>query len=103
MYVTVTSAKTSDQPLENATIVAEEMMRWLRDIEGFEGFLMLSQEGRTLGLSFWESLEAAERHRVARAQFRERMLSVADVEIEDSSDFEVTFADLGRRLAELSR
>jgi hypothetical protein len=79
------------------------MVRWLRDIDGFEGFLMLSQEGRTLGLSFWESREAAERHRVARAQFRERMLSIADVEVEESSDFEVTFADLGRRLAAFSR
>ena len=78
-------------------------MRWLRDIDGFEGFLMLSQEGRTLGLSFWESREAADRHRVARAQFRERMLSIADVEVEESTDFEVTFADLGRRLAEFSR
>jgi hypothetical protein len=103
VYVTVTSAKTSDQPLENATIVAEEMVRWLRGIEGFEGFLMLSQEGRTLGLSFWDSREAAERHRVARAQFRERMLSIADVEVEESSDFVVTFADLGPRLAEFSR
>ena len=103
MYVTVTSAKTADQPLENATIVAEEMVRWLRDIDGFEGFLMLSQEGRTLGLSFWESREAAERHRVARTQFRERMLSIADVQIEESSDFEVTFADLGPRLADSSR
>lgn len=103
MYVTITSARTSDQPLENATIVAEEMMRWLRDIEGFEGFLMLSQEGRSLGLSFWDSREAAERHRVARAQFRERMLSIAGVELEESSDFEVTFADLGPRLAEFSR
>ncbi len=103
MHVTVTSARTSDQPLENATMVAEEMVRWLRDIEGFEGFLMLSQEGRTLGLSFWASREVAERHRVARAEFRERMLSVADVEVEESSDFEVTFADLGPRLAGLSR
>lgn len=103
MYVTVTSAKTSDQPIENATIVAEEMVRWLRDIEGFEGFLMLSQEGRTLGLSFWESKEVAERHRVSRTQFRERMLSVADVQVEESSDFEVTYADLGQKLAELSR
>ncbi|HWN21712.1 MAG TPA: hypothetical protein VNP93_07040 [Gaiellaceae bacterium] len=102
MFVTVTSAKTSDQPLENATIVAEEMVRWLRDIEGFEGFLMLSQEGRTLGLSFWDSREAAERHRVARAQFRERMLSIADVEVEESTDFVVTFADLGPRLAKPS-
>ena len=103
MFVTVTSAKTADQPLENATIVAEEMVRWLRDIDGFEGFLMLSQEGRTLGLSFWESREAAERHRVARAQFRERMLSVADVEVEESTDFEVTFAELGPQLARFSR
>ena len=103
MHVTVTSARTSDQPLENATMVAEEMVRWLRDIEGFEGFLMLSQEGRTLGLSFWDSREVAERHRVARAEFRERMLSVADVEVEESSDFEVTFADLGPRLAGFSR
>jgi heme-degrading monooxygenase HmoA len=103
VYVHLTRVKNEDPAVESAAIVAEEMMRWLRDIEGFEGFLMLSQEGRTLGLSFWESREAAERHRVARAQFRERMLSVADVEIEDSSDFEVTFADLGRRLAELSR
>ena len=103
MHVTVTSAKTSDQPLENATIVAEEMVRWLRDIDGFEGFLMLSQEGRTLGLSFWESREVAERHHVVRMQFIERMTSVADVQVEESSDFQVTFADLGHRLAEFSR
>jgi len=103
VHVTVTSAKTSDQPLENATIVAEEMVRWLRDIDGFEGFLMLSQEGRTLGLSFWESREVAERHHVVRMQFIERMTSVADVQVEESSDFQVTFADLGHRLAEFSR
>jgi hypothetical protein len=31
------------------------------------------------------------------------MSSVADVEIEETNDFVVTFADLGPRLAELSR
>lgn len=103
MYVSVTTVRTSDQPLENATIVAEEMVRWLRDIGGFEGFLMISQEGRTVGLTFWESREVAERHRVPRRQFIERIASVAGVQIEESSDFEVTFADLGRRLAEFSR
>ncbi len=103
MYVTLTTATTADQPRENATIVAEELVRWLRDIDGFEGFLMLSQEGRSLGLSFWESREVAERHRVARMQFIERMTSVADVQVEESTDFEVTFAALSERLAELSR
>ncbi len=45
------------------------MLRWLRESEGFEGLLMLSKEGTTLALTFWES-EVAERHRVARMQFR---------------------------------
>lgn len=96
MYVSLTRVKTSDQPIENATIVGVEMERWLRDIEGFEGMLMLSREGTTLGLTFWQSREVAERHRVARMQFLERMTSVADVEIEEIVEYEVTFAKLGR-------
>ena len=51
MYVALTSANTGDQPSENATIVAEEMYRWLRETEGFEGLLFLSREGTTLGLT----------------------------------------------------
>jgi len=101
VYVSLTRVKTSDQPIENATIVAEEMLRWLRDIEGFDGFLMLSREGTTLGLTFWESREVADRHRVARMEFISRMTSVAEVQIEEMLDFEVTLAHLGPRLAEL--
>ncbi len=103
MYVTVTSVRTSDQPIENATIVAEEMVRWLRDIDGFEGFMMLSQEGRTIGLSFWASRDVAERHRVPRTQFVERVSAVAGVEVEQMDAFEVAFAELGPRLAAFSR
>lgn len=95
MFVTCTRVSTSDQPIENATIVAQEMMTWLRDIEGFEGFLMLSREGTTVGMSFWESREAAERHRIVRMQFIERISSVAGVEIEEMVDYELTFAELG--------
>jgi hypothetical protein len=95
MFVTCTRVSTSDQPIENATIVAQEMMTWLRDIEGFEGFLMLSREGTTVGMSFWESREAAERHRTVRMQFIERISSVAGVEIEEVVEYELTFAELG--------
>jgi len=95
MYVSLARVKTSDQPIGNATIVAEEMLRWLRDIEGFEGLLMLSREGTTVGLTFWESREVAERHRVVRMQFLDRMTSVAGVQVEERDDFEVTFAHLG--------
>jgi hypothetical protein len=95
MFVSCTRVRTSDQPIENATIVAQEMMTWLRDIDGFEGFLMLSREGTTVGMAFWESREAAERHRVARVQFIERISSVAGVEIEEMVEYELTFAELG--------
>ena len=103
MYVSLTRVKTSDQPIENATIVAEEMLRWFREMEGFEGLLMLSREGTTLGLTFWESRDVAERHRVARMQFRDRMTSAAGVQVEETVDYEVAFAHLGRRVADFSK
>lgn len=95
MFVTVTTADTTGEPIANASIVAEEMERWLRDAEGFEGFLMLTGDEKALGLSFWESREAAERHNFARSRFRERILSIAGVEIESIVDYEVAFARLG--------
>jgi hypothetical protein len=99
MHVSLTRVTTTDQPIENATIVAEEMLRWLRDIEGFEGFLMLSRPGTSLGLSFWASREVAEYHRAARHQFVERMTSAADVKVEEMVDYDVMFAELGPLLA----
>jgi len=102
VYVSFTRVNTADQPTENAVIVAEEMLRWLRDIEGFDGLLIVSREGTTLGLTFWESRELADRHRVARMQFLERMTSVAGVEVEETSEFEVALAELGPRLTSFS-
>ena len=103
MYVSLTRVNSTDESMEDAKIVAEEMARWLRDIEGFDGFLMLAGKDTTVGLSFWESREAAERHRVARMEFIERMTSIAGVEITERVDYEVAFAELGPRLAGFSR
>ena len=94
MHVSLTRVSTSDQPIENATIVAEEMTRWLRDIDGFEGFLMLSREGTTLGLTFWESREVADLHRAARLEFLARVTAVAGVQVEEVVGYEVAFARL---------
>ena len=102
MYVSFTRVNTKDQPTENAVIVAEEMLRWLREIEGFDGLLIVTREGTTLGLTFWESREIAQRHRVARMRFLERMTSVAGVEVEETSEFEVALAELGPRLTSFS-
>src|SRR6266480_1701078 len=103
MYVSGARVKTGNEPIENAPIVAEEMHSWLREIDGFEGLLMLSREGSTIGLTFWQSRDVAERHRVARMEFRDRMTSAAGVQVEETVDYEVTFAHLGRRVADFSK
>ena len=98
MHVTVTTTRGSpDEPIEVATIAGEEMLPWLSDIEGFEGLVMLSNadDGTTLVISFWASREVADRHRVARAQFRDRITSTVGVEVVEVADYELTFADVG--------
>jgi hypothetical protein len=95
VHVSLTRVDTGDQPIENATIVGEEMVRWFRETEGFEGLIILSQEGESVGLTFWQSPEVAERHLVSRLQFRDRMMAAAGVEVKETVDYELTFADLG--------
>jgi hypothetical protein len=95
VHVTLTRLDTGDRPLEDVPIVAEEMLGWLRDIDGFEGMLTFSREGVTVGLTFWATREAAVRHRVARLEFLDRVMSVADLEVEERLDLQVTFAHLG--------
>jgi hypothetical protein len=92
VHVTVTTADTTGETVANAAIVGEEMESWLREMEGFEGLLLLAGEGRALGLAFWASREIAEHHAVARAEFRGRMLGVAGVRIEEVVDYDVAFA-----------
>jgi hypothetical protein len=95
MHVSLTRVSTSDQPTGNATVIAQEMIRWFRETEGFEGLLFLSREGTTLALTFWEDREVAERHRASRMQFRDRVTGVAGVQVEETVDYEVTFARIG--------
>jgi hypothetical protein len=95
VYVSFTRVKTTGLPMQTAAIVGDELEPWLADLEGFKGFLMLSREGSSIALSFWESREVAERHRVVRQQVREKVTELAGGEIEDVLDYDVTFARLG--------
>jgi heme-degrading monooxygenase HmoA len=103
VHVSVTRTKgPPDQPIEIATITGEEMLPWLRQIQGFEGLVMLSDEveGITLVLTFWESREVAEQHRAARMQLRDRVTSTVNVQVEETVDYEVTFAHLESPMVE---
>lgn len=99
MHVTIVRVGTGEQDIATATIVGDEMYRWLRDLEGFVGLMMLSRTGTTLTMTIWESAEVAERHRSVREEFRERISAVAQVEIETVEEFEVTFAHVAALMA----
>jgi hypothetical protein len=94
VFVSLTRASTGDEPIENATLVAEEMHGWLAEIEGYHGFVMLTGEGTAIGVTFWDSRDIAEQHRAARMEFIERMTGVAGVQVEEISEYDVAFADV---------
>jgi hypothetical protein len=103
VHVTLTRVDSTDQPPENARIVAEEMHGWLADIEGYEGMLMLARETETIGLTFWRSREDAERNSALRLEFLERIVSVAGVRMEERIDLDLRFSQLGQAVFDFGR
>ena len=98
MHVSITRTHDPyDQPLELATIAGEEMLPWLREIDGFEGLMMVTDAstGTTLVLTFWESEKVAERHREARRRFRESVTSAVNVEVVETTGYDLAFVHLG--------
>ena len=80
-----TTKGTAEDMVAIATMAGETMVEWFRDIEGFQGLLMLSsnETGMTHVISFWESEEIAERSRVARLKLRDRITTpTVDVDVQ---------------------
>jgi hypothetical protein len=103
MHASLTTTRgNAEDMVALATMAGETMVEWLRDVEGFEGLLMLSNQetGTTHVVTFWTDAESAERSRVARLQLRDRITATVSVEVQETQPFEVAFADLHRlRLA----
>ena len=99
MFVSVTTVASKDRPIEEATLVGQEMEGWLREVEGFEGLMILHKDGTTLGNTFWDSAEAAERQRTLRVQFLERITTMVEGDVQNIDEFELAFARLGPGVA----
>ena len=97
MYATLTTTTgPGDETPGIDVMVGEAMVEWLRDIDGFEGLIMLGngETDSTHVITFWESREVAERHQVARMKLRDRVTTAASVEVELTQSYDVTFAQL---------
>jgi hypothetical protein len=97
VYVSVTTTKGSPGQPELGPVVGEQMLAWLRGIDGFEGLLMLDDDGSgtTLTLTFWRDSDVADRHWAARMQFRDRVTAAVNVNVEGTVDYDVSFVHLG--------
>ena len=97
MYVGMTTTRgTNEDMVGLARISGETMAPWLREIDGFEGLLVLSSQetGVTQVITFWASREVAEKHREARRSLRDRITSTVDVEVQGTEEYDLAFADL---------
>jgi hypothetical protein len=95
VYATVTVTTGSNEDMAGlAKLVGETMVDWLREIEGFEGLLILTHEetGTTHVISLWESREIAERHREARFRFRDSVTTTVNVRVEQVLEFDVHYS-----------
>jgi heme-degrading monooxygenase HmoA len=98
MFATLTTTRGSTEERDMVAIAAiagEEMARWLRELEGFVGLIVLSsrETGVTQVVSFWESSEVAEQHRPSRQRLRDKVISTVNVEIEETQSYEVSFVE----------
>jgi heme-degrading monooxygenase HmoA len=97
MYAAVTRATGAnvEDMAEVAVMVGETMVTWLRDIEGFKGMLMLTDdEGTVQVIALWENEQVAERHREARRTLRERVSATVEVHLEETVGWDVPFSFL---------
>jgi heme-degrading monooxygenase HmoA len=97
VYATLTTTKgATEDGVELATMAGEAMVGWLRELEGFQGLLLLNNPdtGITQVLSLWESREVAERHAAARLRLRDLVTATVDVQVQATVSYEVAFAEL---------
>lgn len=78
------------------TMAGEAMFPWLRDLDGFRGVIVLTDEPgqRARVLTFWESREAAERSRTSREALRNQMAATVGMTVESSETYVVAHLEI---------
>lgn len=76
---------------QTARMASEAMEGWLRDLDGYRGLIMLTDEPGGLAriITLWESPEAEERARATRATMRDRLSATAGMTVEALEVYEL--------------
>ncbi|MGE5691972.1 MAG: hypothetical protein ACM33B_15585 [Pseudomonadota bacterium] len=81
---------------ETGGVAGEALLPWLRDLEGFRGVLIATDEarGQAKVMTFWESRSAADRSRASRESMRDRMAATVGMTVESTEAFVVASLEL---------
>jgi hypothetical protein len=80
---------------EVVKMAAESLLPWIRQYEGYEGFVVLgdAESGRAHFVTLWDTMEALEKSAPGRAQVRERLAETAGATIESTGSYTVVMMD----------
>jgi heme-degrading monooxygenase HmoA len=81
---------------ETGGVAGEALLPWLRDLDGFRGVMIATDEAREQAkvLTFWESRGAADRSRASRESMRDRMAATVGMTVESTEAFVVSALEL---------
>ena len=92
MYVSHTSVcEAGPKVAETSKLAAESMLSWLRDFDGYQGMVIVAdaESGTARFMTFWDSLDSAQRSEKGRQQVRESMIAAAGAKLDSVQLFEV--------------
>jgi hypothetical protein len=80
---------------EGLRIFREEVIPWLRDASGFRGWIVLvdRDEGRSLGITFWATEEAAADTDASGRSLREEVAATVGATMRSLDVYEVAVAE----------
>jgi hypothetical protein len=96
MLANVTEVRGSVADFEAAAgMAAESLLSWLREFDGYRGFIVLADEegGTARFMTFWEDRHALEKSAQGRKEVRERLAQTAGVDIESARAYTVLMVD----------
>lgn len=78
-----------------ARVVGETMEPWMRQFEGYQGLMILTDQerGKARMITFWESRETADKSRHGRLKMRDQLSGTIGVTVEGTEPYTVSFVD----------
>jgi hypothetical protein len=96
VFARVTAFEGSAEQIETGVrVFREDVIPWLRDAEGFRGWIVLldREAGRSLGLTFWTTAEAARDRVQSGAALRDDIAEAVGASMRSLDVYEVVAAD----------